>query len=798
MVNDPPTGTTPGPTVVDPSKITSNTDAMKDNTAAVHDNSRAQRENRDVVQQSSAQLDDYNSKVQGSSAILAAMTGGLIGNTSAFQEMNKVVSNFMETASRQTRLTTDQMSIFSTTVTGVLGATQSFKGASFEHLNTFGGQLDSLIEPIKDNREALGMLANQIGLALPNSVKGSASAIASFIKNMSTSADNAVKLEDVYIRSAAATGRLGDVHKAAGTDLEKINGLIRDQRSAINQSIIATNLSKDTVESYYQQLQQLPVAMKGTMTAEQSMRANTDVLTKTIQLARGTGRDYKDVLEDMKVAVNDYNASVPEAMKYTAQISELSQKYNIQLSDVQNALKGSADAFKMFGNEAEGAANIMNEYVGALKNTGISGQVASDIVGNMTKQIGQLTIAQKAFLSAQSGGPGGLMGAYSIDMKLRQGKLDEVFNMTKNQLTKMMGGNLVSLEQAQNSPQAAAQMTKQIMMLRQGPLGQFARTDQEAERIIEAFKSGRSSDFKELAKGDKAVEDATKLGNEYAEQTATGVSKMVAIMEEARGEASGGALNLFQAGFTARAGDNLKDRNIGAVQERQRELRQTMATGARNVAAPDDNARAIKDAAKAMSAVPVEVSSAIKGIGNMFTPEGARRRAEVEADFAAKAKAETDQALKIQSKPAQDAELARIANEREAFKKAMQAQADMQQTTPTPEFLKPQRSALGAIVNTGGLTTLPGAPGPIVTPGSQLGSIAGTNAQRAAAAAAAGGAPGAIVPGGAAFGGRAPGGAPSPLGEIVVKVEGYCLNCKEKMEGSEHREAISVGSKVKQ
>jgi hypothetical protein len=726
MTNTPPTGTTPIPTV-DPTATDAGTKSLQAQGA--------------VVQQNTAYMEALDEKMTQSRNVLSIFTNTVNLGVTSFTGLSDSINSTMDELSKFSDVSQGTMTKFSAAVTAAFGATKStFGGMNFDSLNTLGGQLDNLIDPIKNNSSALGMLADKMGVLLPSAIRDSAPLIAKFLKDTATSADNALKLEDSYVRAAAATGRLGDVHKTAGEHMEHINKTIADQRSALNQTIIATNLSKDTVEAYYNQLQQIPVALKDGVTHENAANISTAQLTKTIQLAKGTGREYSDILADMKEAVRDYNSSLPEAMKFTAQISEISGHYGIELKDVQESLKGTASAFKMFGNEAQGAATILNEYVGSLKATGLSGSAATEIVSGMTRQIGNLNIAQKAFLSGQSGGPGGLMGAYNIDMKLRSGKLDEVFNMAKNQLTKMMGPNIVSTEQAANSPQAAAQMTKQIMMLRQGPLGQFAKTDQEAERIIDAIKGGRSADFKPLLEGNKSVEDATKLGNDFAKQSATGISQIVAMMEEARGVASGGNLNMMQAGFTAGAGTEFEDQNLMGVQSRKAYISGNMEEAAKNVGNPSgEGFRSMENLKKVISQLPDEVSGAAEGIGQIVASEGAK----------GKGKTQTIGDYMAQNNP-----------------------------TSVPGFMKPQTSELGV---------------PVITSGHQVGAAASTNANRGANAAA--NAPGQIATPHAHAANTS---SPGPLGEILVKVEGFCIHCKEKIEGSDQSQSVSVGSRIRQ
>src|ERR1035441_8570721 len=149
----------------------------------------------------------------------------------------------------------------------------------------------------------------------------------------------------------------------------------------------------------------------------------------------------EDVTKDMVSAFKDYNLTGEGALKFTAQIGELAEKFGVPLSDMQSALISTADAFKMYGDEAQGAANIMNEYMGALKNTGLSGSASAEIVNNMTLSIKGLNIAQESFMSSQTGGPGGLLGGFKVEQMLRGGKdgLAKVMKMAQQTLEKQMG-----------------------------------------------------------------------------------------------------------------------------------------------------------------------------------------------------------------------------------------------------------------------------------------------------------------------------------------------------------------------
>lgn len=741
--------------MADPTTPTTPTPATPDlNTDQITTYTRALEHMGFTVQQTTSRLAAMDEQTNTSNTVLNALTGGLAQGRQAFSDLGTQISQSMKDISDASDLTTSQMSKLSAAITLAIGAGDSFKNMRFDNLNTFSGQISGLVDQVKNNDTALGMLANSLGIIFPKSIVGAADKMAGFIKNMAMSADSSIKLEDVYIRAAAATGALGNVHEQAGTDLENMNAMVRQQRASINETIIATNLSKDTVESYYSELIKLPVAMKDGVTASDGARGATDALAKTIQLARGTGRDYKDILEDMHVAIRDYNASIPEAMKFTAQISEISQKYNVELGDVQKSLRETAESFKMFGADASGASEILNQYVGSLKATGLSGAVATDIVGNMTRQIGQLSIAQKAFLSGQQGGPGGLQGAFQVDMLLRQqGGMAKVMDMVKNQMTRMMGP-LVTTEEAAASPAAAARMTRQIMMLQQGPLGQFARSTPEAERIIEALRKGRVEDVKAMSLD--PVKEAADLGNKYAEQTATGISRLVSLTEAAKGVAGGAAVNLFQGAATARAGANLGDENLEAVQNMRAGLRGTMATGAERVGQPASEYHLITDFKEFMKDLPDTLRATVQGLSNLTGPEGAKEREEKASEMYAEFQARREAARNVPAAARTD-ELKQINKEEAAF---------------------------SAVMN------MPMGTGNAASPGQQVAGAANTVATRQGVGTTATGSPLGTPMHPQGF--KQTETAPPSFGEVTVHVEGFCINCGTKMKNEAQGRATTV------
>lgn len=543
----------------------------------------------------------FGDAVQGAQKQLGLMTEGTLGTEFVFEKLGLATDRatdafkkFQEQTSKLTDGSTASSQALSVLTLGAIGAGKAFQGIgnlNFENLNSFTDQINTMVDSIGNNTTVLGKLADSLGFIIPASVGKGAKAIGDFIKNTAAGADNAMRAERAYIQLAARTGDLGNLHQMAGDRLKALGDRTLQHTQIINGAMLATNQNKQVMQSYYALLGQVPGALEANVGGQTA-------LTQTTLLAMGTGRDYKDIVDDVHMAIREYSASIPDAIKFTEQISTISEAYKVELQDVEKSLRSTATSFQMFGNVSLGAQNILNSYLGTLREMGLSGAVSTDILTNMTGTIEKMGIAQKSFLSAQTGGPGGLMGAFRVDQMLRQqGGLDKVFEMVRSQLTRQMGGRLVGLDEASQSQQGAAQMTRQITTLQSGPLGQFARSPQEAERIVEMFmkrQQGGAADPKSLESMTKQI-DYTARGAEYAKQSASSLSRIEQMMEGTRSIAGFGALGAAQRLTNAA---DLPGSTPGFMERGQRrgmEALQTIRTGDATGVSLDTLPKAVKE-----------------------------------------------------------------------------------------------------------------------------------------------------------------------------------------------------------
>ena len=179
------------------------------------------------------------------------------------------------------------------------------------------------------------------------------------------------------------------------------------------------------------------------------------------------------------------------ALDNLANTYAVSQKLGISFADVRSPIEAITKEFAAMGQNTEAATNLVSGLGKALLDIkGVGVETMTTIVKEVSANIDHMSIAQKAFLSAQTGGPGGLRGAYEIDLLARQGKMDEIYQKMETALKNQMGGRIVNLEEASRDQGAAAQMTKQLAFMKDGPFGAVVKSDAEAYRLLEAFSAG--------------------------------------------------------------------------------------------------------------------------------------------------------------------------------------------------------------------------------------------------------------------------------------------------------------------
>lgn len=422
--------------------------------------------------------------------------------SSSFKDFNNSLLN----SQTMTDVSASKFAKITTEILGTRDSFNSLSGVDTSGLNLFSDQLGDLFKIMKESPAAdvAAQAQNKIIDMLKKSgvehskinslLTMGTDALQKFAVATLKSADNGLKLQNAMLQQAASSGNFNDMIQKAGDKLQNMNNLLARQDSLIQGSADSTGIARESMNQYWNQLSPTISGMKDLNITVGSSSEKMNVLTAAVTLATGSGRSQKDVIDDVNKATQEYGISVSNALTMTARISEISSKFKIPLQDVRNSLFSTTESFKWFSSEqgdaskkTEGFTSVINKYAKALQDTGLSGHQAIGVVDGMTKSMSTLNMAQKAFLSQQTGGPGGLRGAFQIESMLQKDPA-KAFELVRKQMQKQMGG-IVSQSEAEGSEAAAQKRQKQMLILQEGPLGKFAQDPQQAMHILDAFKS---------------------------------------------------------------------------------------------------------------------------------------------------------------------------------------------------------------------------------------------------------------------------------------------------------------------
>jgi len=527
---------------------------------------------------------------------------------------------------------TEQFGLLTTAVFGTRKAFDSLQGVdSSKTLATFGDQVGYLVNTLKNSGGGISEIAklaeSAFGVVMPDAAKKSVQAATNFLGSLATSADNALRLQNAVVQLAARTGMLDEIYKKAGPNLENINSILASQQNAMAQSMKATGLNEKQIEDWYSALGTIPGALNATVTAGSGVDKSMSMLTATIKAATGTGRQQADVIKDMHDSYKSLGLTGENALKFTLRFSEISNAFNIDLEDVQSNLKGVvgelshfADAGDKAAKMSEGLARVMKSYIGGLMDAGMTGRDAAEAAGLLEKSVGKLTIAQKGFISAQTGGPGGLLGGMQIDKMLRSGDFEGVMKKQMETMKKLMGGPIMTLDEVKTEADAS-RMQKQVQMMQQGPLGSMIKSPQDAYKMFDMMRGTRAGEktaagqeFKE-----NIIKDSIDKGTKWEEKSYTQFTVMRNHLEAIRRSAETSNLSFLQKAGTASAGVNTAGKLTPEQRAAAQGLQTTMTEGAEkggNFAR--DHAKQMRTAGAYIDDSGRYAATAIKDIGTWF------------------------------------------------------------------------------------------------------------------------------------------------------------------------------------
>lgn len=342
---------------------------------------------------------------------------------------------------------------------------------------------------------------------------------------MSESANAGTNLQKSIIGIYASSGNLNQLLADSGTKFKNLNDVSTAYSESLSKVSMATGVSSSQVNSLVQGLQNIPGILD-----EQSIQAgrasnSMNNMVAILRVQAATGMSTAAVTENLNFAYETLGLKGEGALEILAQMSEVSKDSGLPLQAVSKYVQETGNAFKYFGDNTQTAMGALSRLLPGLKDAKLGYGAIKDILSNVTGSMADLNVGQRAFISGQSGGVGGLQGSFKMLNDLSTGKGADVFKRYESAFKNKLGGPMVTLKQAGEDPGAAVQFQKQLSMLQEMGMKGDEKT---LAKISDAFAKPGS-----LNTADKTtmLENVLGRGADYQERTVTGIDLMVSHLE---------------------------------------------------------------------------------------------------------------------------------------------------------------------------------------------------------------------------------------------------------------------------
>lgn len=359
-----------------------------------------------------------------------------------------------------------------------VGGSNAFTGLNDASKYTVSNLNDSFIPVL--NR-AFSLLNLNTGSGLGKTIKELAG-------NGIIAVDSINNLETSLLALHAQSGDLISTLDKTGSTQGNLTKLTDEYVAAIGRTVEQTGASVSSVVNYSKEVLKIPGLYNEII--KTPLGENLSFTEAAMKATAGTTQDLGVTLDIARQQMLNFKNSGESSLELLSRMYSVSQNLGTPFSYIQNQVKQVGEQFKFLGDNTQGALTIFNSLGEGLQKSKIGPAAMSEIVSDVTNSIGQLDIAQKSFLSAQSGGAGGLQGGYQIDQLLSEGKIDQVYKKIESSLKDEFGGKVTTLKEGSQDAGSAQQLTKEVAFLTSGPFGQVVKSTQEAYKLLEGFKTG--------------------------------------------------------------------------------------------------------------------------------------------------------------------------------------------------------------------------------------------------------------------------------------------------------------------
>lgn len=312
------------------------------------------------------------------------------------------------------------------------------------------------------------------------------------ILNLTKAADEAKKLELGILEAAAASGTLDDVLRVAGPGLSAMSEQTASFAEMTSNVSKATGAAIPEVSEFALALgKEVPDALNTLIHAQGGTIDSMNMLEATMKVSSAYGISSADMVTTLSKLYKELGTTGTDAVSVIARIGAASQDLRIPLEIVKTHTEGVITQFKMMGDNTQSAINMLDTLSASLSDSGLGPRAVQELTKGVIDGIAKMDQATKAFVSSVSGGPGGLAGAFEIDLLIRDGNLDEVAGMIDKALMKEFG-RVVTLEDVREDRGLAPELQRQVAYLTD--VMKVANSQESAYRLLEGLQKGEGGD----------------------------------------------------------------------------------------------------------------------------------------------------------------------------------------------------------------------------------------------------------------------------------------------------------------
>jgi hypothetical protein len=343
--------------------------------------------------------------------------------------------------------------------------------------------------------------------------------------------DGAYQLQRGLISLAASQGHLSSMVDEGTHLFQGMDDAMSQMSDSAYESAIATGQSVNSMMNLAESLGKIPGALTDNINLESKYASQ---LVVTSQIATAFGQSQTEVAKTLNTMYDQMGLNGDKAMQTIARLYESAGDSKLRFEGFSKSVMDIASNFKMLGDNTNAATTVVKAFDTAFKDSDISPAAMQQVIGSMTEGIRTMDRGRQAFVSGATGGPGGLGGAFQMELAMQEGRMDEVLSKTMTAMQQQFGGQVLTLKDAAENPALAGEFYKQVQYLTQ--VAGIAKDDREAYRILEAMQSGVTDILKPAGEeeGQKALLDATERGTAEQLRTTSVLTSIYQILERGK------------------------------------------------------------------------------------------------------------------------------------------------------------------------------------------------------------------------------------------------------------------------